>query len=269
MNLSGSLNDWTVSDLLNMLKVTNKTGSLRISGTRSGSIHFHEGRVAGAEVAGTRAGSVDRNAAVDSLFMLSSVKEGSFEMGPYQGPDGPGWDVDELVADMSRLEGLEADVEGAGLSETPLMLAEEIESAVTITPEDWWAMASLVSVLSLAQLEEVFGRARAIRLLHTLWRLGVVEAVEEIPEERVEAAPPPEQPSPAASDETEGNGLPGSRDDESWLDEIAASTEQAPADTVSLDERRNVRGLSAPASTTLTGAVLDDMRRLRGRSGDG
>ncbi len=271
MNLTGTLADWTIVDLLTMLKVTKKTGTLRIRGDRSGYIHFVEGKVSAAMVEGSIAldgDGGDRTAAVDTLFVLSSFATGQFELGHYEGPDTDGWDVDDLLADMGRLQELEGDVAEAGLTTQSLILSDRITSAITVGPDDWWAIASLVSVLSLQQLEEVFGRARAIRMLHTLWRLGVTEVVAEV------AAEP--APDPLGSDEMEparsldlGPG-PESEDapqsDEAWLDEIALAARGA-TDEVPMQERRTLTGLSAPASTTLTGSVLDEMRRLRGRTG--
>lgn len=282
MTLSGSLSDWSVTDLLSMFKVTKKTGTLRLSGSRAGAIHFDGGRVVAAEVTGTADGpaEADRTDAVDALFMLAAESDGRFEMGPYQGPEGPGWDVEELLSDVSRLDSLESDVDDAGLTKAPLMLADHIEAPVTVAVEDWWAVASLVSVLSLDQLEDVFGRARAIRLLHTLWRLGIIEALDDgepvLADDSERHAEEPaavpigdivaEGPTQTEDEPEDGEAV---RDEESWLDEIAAATEHGiVTEPVSIEERRNLRGISAPASTTLTGPVLDDMRRLRGRAGE-
>jgi hypothetical protein len=267
MTLSGSLSDWSVSDLLSMFKVTRKTGTLELTGSRPGSIHFREGQVVSAQVATGVDSRPDlgRTAATDALFMLAAADEGTFAMGPYQGPEGSGWEVEDLIADMSRLQSLERDVTDAGLTAAPLMLKDEVESPVTVPTEDWWAIASLVSVLSLAQLEEVFGRARAIRLLHTLWRLGVIESIDD--HAQVEDVAVEDQPPAEVTAEVELVDE-ASRDEESWLDEIASTAGEAMMEPVSIEERRNLRGLSAPASTTLTGPVLDDMRRLRGHAGE-
>lgn len=264
MNLSGSISDWTVPDLLNMLRVTSKTASLHISGPRTGVIHFRDGRVAGAVIEGR--GVVEgepgsRIASVDALFAFSGMAEGSFELKAYSGPEVEGWEVDDLVADMERLRELETDVAGSGLAESGIILKDEIKAAVTVSPEDWWAFASLVSVISLSQLESVFGRARAIRLLHTLWRLGLVEA---LPEEEVSEPEVADEPSDILEVAVD------SHDDEAWLDEIAGQAEKADAieQVAAVVDRKPLTGVSAPASTVLTGSVLDEMRRLRGRSQD-
>ncbi|MFP3914888.1 MAG: DUF4388 domain-containing protein [Actinomycetota bacterium] len=301
MNLSGTLTDWTVADLLNVMKVTGKTASLHVKGNRSGVIHFSDGRVVGAVLDDDSAptGSLESRAtASETLFVLSALNDGRFEVGPFQGPEGEGWDVDTLLADMNQLDQLESDLNEAGMRSTLLMLKDEIAEPITIQPDDWWALASLVSVLSFDQLEDVFGRGRAIRLLHALWRLDLIETVQEEKEETAEPAVPSpettvpvladeeptsvdlsqladpeptteerEQEAPASEEESFSVVEPSTeRDDESWLDEIAAAAdaEAAPEGDLSIAPR-NVQGVSAPASTVLTGAVLDEMRRLRVR----
>jgi hypothetical protein len=288
MNLSGELSDWPVADLLNMLRVTSKTVTLNVRGERSGVIHFVAGRVSGASVTGDvvvegEAGS--RVAVVDALFVLAGMTRGSFELVTYQGPDAEGWEIEELLADMARLADLETDVSRSGLVEGRLMLKDALSGPVTIAEDDWWAVASLVSVLSLEQLEEVFGRARAVRLLHTLWRLDLVEPLtedESIPPSPVLAEAPASTDSgdavalDDASEATPATSLAPS--DEAWLDEIASNavpaavvdSSEMPAEVESSDDpsRRAVTGVSAPASTVLTGSVLDEMRRLRSRVGE-
>lgn len=294
MNLSGTLSDWTVSDLLNVMKVTGKTASLHIHGRRKGVVHFSGGRVVGATLDGEPVPSGEfesRAVASDTLFVLSALEEGSFEVGPFQGLEGEGWDVDALLSDMQQLNGLESDLVQAGMRDALLMLRDEISQPVTIEVGDWWALASLVSVLSFDQLEDVFGRGRAIRLLHALWRMDVMEVVEE--EAAVDGERPPvaddqvpmvadEKPTSldlselseaesAATEEEETVEVSTlepahDRGDESWLDEIAAAAEPGPSpEEPSLTETRRVMGVSAPASTVLTGAILDEMRRLRVR----
>lgn len=262
MNLSGDLSDWPVADLLNMLKVTSKTATLQIQSDRTGTVHFTSGRVAGAAISGDsvvegEAGS--RVATVDALFVLSSFDSGKFELGSYTGPEGAdGWEIDDLLADMERLNELVTDLGGSELATGSLMLKDEISAPVTIVEEDWWALASLVSVLSLEQLEGVFGKARAVRLLHTLWRLGIIDV---LPSDA-----PVAEPTSTSNDEVAAPA------DEAWLDEIASKQASPAAETsvaVELDDdRKKVTGVAAPASTVLTGSVLDEMRRLRSRVGE-
>lgn len=266
MNLSGTLSDWTVGDLLNVMKVTEKTASLHIKGSRRGTIHFHAGRVVGAALEGEpliSEGEEARTVAADTLYILSKVDQGTFEMGAFEGVESDGWEVESLLSDLDGLRSLEDDLTGAGLVECSLMLRDEIEAPVTVTVDDWWALASLVSALSFEQLEEVFGRGRALRLLHSLWRMGLVEAISE--PEPVDLELPAETEEEVLV-ETDIDAVAG-EDEDAWLDEIASSAEGTVEAPVVHDaaEARRVMGVAAPASTVLTGSVLDEMRRLRGR----
>lgn len=280
MNLSGTLSDWSVADLLNVMKVTEKTASVHIKARSSGRIHFSRGRVVGAELEGHPV-QADRAAAADSMLVLWSQDEGTFEVVSFDGNEQDGWDVEGVMADVEHLRGLEEELAQAELQGSYLMLRDEITEPVTVEPSDWWALASLVSVLSFSQLEEVFGRGRAIRLLHTLWRLELVEAVEppdevfDLPaveaEETVAAEKPlidfePDEPA-VEETEAEFEAPAPDADDESWLDEIAAAAESGSEESTSA-EVRALMGVSAPASTVLTGSVLDEMRRLRVRPSD-
>jgi hypothetical protein len=266
MNLSGTLSDWPVGELLTVMKVTAKTATLTIRGDVSGSVDFVAGRVADARILGEpplEAGPGRREAVADALYLLSGATTGTFEVVRLTAEADESWEVEELLADMGQLGELRRDLEEAGLLVADLTLRAEVPVPVTIPTEDWWALASLVSILSYSQLEEVFGRARATRLLHTLWRLDVIEVVED-----EEAVSPPEAETPLAGDEPAVGELPA-RGDESWLDEIAAASEEWEATSRDESEstRRPVLGVAAPPSTVLTGSVLDEMRRLRGRSG--
>lgn len=266
MNLSGTLSDWPVGELLTVMKVTAKTATLTIRGDVSGSVDFVAGRVAAARILGEpplEAGPGRREAVADALYLLSGATTGTFEVVRLEAEADESWEVEELLADMGQLGELRNDLEEAGLLAADLTLRDEVPAPVTIPTEDWWALASLVSILSYPQLEEVFGRARATRLLHTLWRLDVIEVVED---DEVEGVSPPEAETPLAGDESGVGELPA-RGDESWLDEIAAASEEWEATSRDESTRRPVLGVAAPPSTVLTGSVLDEMRRLRGRSG--
>lgn len=280
MNLSGTLSDWTVSDLLNVMKVTEKTASVHIKARSSGRIHFSQGKVVGAELDGRHVEGDSRAAAADSMLVLWGQDEGTFEVVAFEGAAEEGWDVEGVMADVEQLRGLEEELTEAELHQSYIMLRDEISGPVTVQPSEWWALASLVSVLSFTQLESVFGRGRAIRLLHTLWRLELIEAVDpptELLEQAPEAAAEPalidfEDDDPVVEvDTTEEFESPAPEsDDESWLDEIAAAAEgdAEPASQPTAAEVRALMGVSAPASTVLTGSVLDEMRRLRVRPND-
>ena len=119
MQLSGQLSDWSIDDLLQIMQVTSRTGSLDIDGERRGRIHFREGLVTGAELTGAKGSYTgnDRGGVADILYVLSTLEDGSFAVGEADGPDGPGWEVEEVQADVEALKSLEGEVIDAGLFE--------------------------------------------------------------------------------------------------------------------------------------------------------
>ena len=87
MHLSGQLSDWSINDLLQIMQVTKKTGSLDIDGERRGRIHFREGLVTGAELTDAKESrdGTDRGTVADALYVLSMLSSGSFAVGAADG----------------------------------------------------------------------------------------------------------------------------------------------------------------------------------------
>jgi hypothetical protein len=279
MHLSGQLSDWSINDLLQIMQVTSKTGSLDIEGERRGRIHFREGRLTGAELngaKGTYTGS-DRPGVADILYVLSSVEEGSFSVGAADGPETKGWTVEEVLLDVNALQSLEGEVVDTGLFEASgVALVAEIQEPVTIDPGDWHAFVNLVPPFTFNILEERYGRGTAVRILHTLHRLGMAETVTE-PEgetdwlENVaeEVAPgAAETPTFASNGEVETTDEVSVESDETDV-EVEPEAEPVVVATPRPDRvQADMKGVSAPANTTLTDGVYDEIRRLRSRVGE-
>lgn len=284
MHLSGQLSDWSMNDLLQIMQVTKKTGSLDIEGERRGRVHFREGRVTGAEltgVDGAYTGS-DRDSVADILYVLASVAEGTFSVGAADGPDAKGWTVEEVLHDVGALQTLEGEVADSGLFEANgVKLANEVADSVTLESGEWQTFVNLVPTFSFGSLEAKYGRGTAVRMIHTLNRLGLVEIVA-VPEEEAAwldrlaegvatgtswnghadsaetATEEPEAAQAETSSDTETN-------------EEASVLEPEPSAVATADKPRaqaELKGVSAPASTTLTDGVYDEIRRLRSRVGD-
>ena len=200
MHLAGELTDWGINDLLQIMQVTKKTGSLDITAAPNGRVHFREGMVTGAEVSdakGAREGA-DLSGVVDIVYTLSRLESGTFTVGPADGPDSPRWAVDEVMADVEAVRSLEDEVTDTGLLEAAgVQLAKEVSQPMTLAPTDWSALVSLVRPFSFGDLETELGRGRAVRVFHALHRLGVAEAVEEVEPEA--ADPPAEGEDPATA----------------------------------------------------------------------
>lgn len=216
-NLSGQLSDWSIDDLLQIMQVTKKTGSLDIEGERRGRIHFVDGAVTGAELSGERGSyeGSERSSIADILYVLSTLDSGSFGVGPADGPEGDGLAVEDVLAEVAALRSLEGEVIDAGLFEAPgVKLVGEIDEAITMQPQDWQVLVSLVQPFTFDVLESRFGRGGAVRIFHTLHRLGVAEPV-------------------TGDDESEwldrlAGGLARDTSDSTWFEEESGEERSAP-----------------------------------------
>lgn len=279
MHLSGQLSDWSINDLLQIMQVTSKTGSLDIEGQRRGRVHFREGRLTGAELNGTKGiytGS-DLGGVADILYVLSSVEEGSFSVGAADGPEIKGWSVEEVLLDVEALQSLEGEVVDTGLFEASgVALVHEIHEPITIDPADWHAFVNLVPSFTFSLLEERFGRGTAVRILHTLHRLGMAETVTDPDGEgdfldnlAEGVAQGTEDPEPGW--ESNGNDRTHPSESVDVTDrEPEPVAEPEPVVVATRPDRvqADMKGLSAPANTTLTDGVYDEIRRLRSRVGE-
>ena len=269
MHLSGQLSDWSINDLLQIMQVTKKTGSLDIDGDRRGRIHFREGLVTGAELTGAKGSYMgsDRGGVADILYVLSTLEDGSFAVGAADGPDGAGWNVEDVLADVDALKSLEGEVIDAGLFEaTGVRFVQAIDKPITIEPDDWAVLMSLVQPFTFNHLESRMGRGGAVRVFHTLHRLGVAEAMVD-DEESDWLDRLAEDIAPESGDPTWLEHVPADDEDEEESEPApAAAVPETPAIIDANDEE--VKGVSAPASTTLTDGVYDEIRRLRSKVAD-
>ncbi len=247
-NLSGQLSDWSINDLLQIMQVTKKTGSLDIEGERRGRVHFVDGAVTGAELSGEKGiyEGTDRASVADILYVLSTLDSGSFGVGPADGPDGDGFAVEDVMGEVSALRSLEGEVIDAGLFEAAgVKLVSEIEESITMEPEDWQMLVSLVRPFTFDYLESRLGRGGAVRIFHTLHRLGVAEAI-------------------SGDDESEwldqlAGGLSRRASDAMWLEETPPeNTERASGET-SEEERSNAKHVAADENIPVVAASHDSM----------
>jgi hypothetical protein len=265
MHLSGQLSDWSIHDLLQIMQVTKKTGSLDIDGQRRGRIHFRSGSLTGAELTGSKGSYVgtDRGAIADILYVLSSLDNGSFSVGQADGPETTGWSVEDVLHDVDSLKVLEGEVIDAGLFEAAgIRLNPSISSAISIDPGDWAVMVSLVQPFSFNYLEAKMGRGGAVRVFHTLHRLGVVSKIhsEDAESEWLDQLADEitlETPAPVEKVWIETKSAEADTPDP--VVEVAPETPQV---------EEAMLGVSAPASTTLTDGVYDEIRRLRSKVSD-
>lgn len=274
------------------MQVTKKTGSLDIEGERRGRIHFVDGAVTGAELSGERGSyqGSDRSSIADILYVLSTLDSGSFGVGAADGPEGDGLAVEDVMEEVTALRSLEGEVIDAGLFEAAgVKLVGEIDEAITMEPQDWQVLVSLVQPFTFDFLESRIGRGGAVRIFHALHRLGVAEAVSgddesewldrlagglahDLSESRVEEKPDersaPKHVSTEEDAQTEED-VDANEDVDTHAAESDDESETAPEPFVAEPAQVAIRGVSADASTTLTDGVYDEIRRLRSKVSDG
>jgi hypothetical protein len=276
MNLSGQLSDWTMQDLLQIMQVTKKTGSLDIVGEQKGRVHFLEGRVTGAELHSPRGvyAGTDRAVIADIIFVLGSMETGRFAVGPADGPELDGWSVDEVAEGVEELVALELQAKDAGLiGSGEIRMKAVLEDDVTLSPEDWKIITTLIQPFTFDALEERLGRGAAVRMVHTFHRLGVAE-------NKDDHADSDEPSTEIEADDSSASGEAdwldrladevSTRDTNEWLDKGAddVSSKKSTENAEPKAERAGARGVSADASTVLTGGVYDEIRRLRSKVGE-
>lgn len=275
-NLSGQLADWSINDLLQIMQVTKKTGSLDIEGDRKGRIHFVDGAVTGAELLGDKGSyrGSDVGAIADILYVLSSVETGSFGVGAPDGPDGDGFSVEDVLDEVSALRSLEGEVVDAGLFEAAgVRLVHDPDEPITVEPADWSVLVSLIPPFTFDALETRVGRGGAVRIFHTLHRLGVAEPIESEDESQwldrlavglASASSDWVQHDPAEFAQEMDDEPPVPAEPEPVPSEPAAAAPAPEPET----QPAQLRGVAADASTTLTDGVYDEIRRLRSKVSD-
>ncbi len=276
MNLSGQLSDWTMQDLLQIMQVTKKTGSLDIVGGQKGRVHFLEGRVTGAELHSTRGvyAGTDRAVISDIIFVLGSMETGNFAVGQADGPELEGWSVDEVSEGVEELVQLEQEATEAGLiGSGEIRMRPNLEEDVTFAPEDWKVITALIQPFTFEGLEQRIGRGAAVRMVHTFHRLEVAETKAEVVDDPDSDGEQPDEDAAATGGEADWLDRladeVSTRDSADWVTKDAdTSSDKAASDDAPKTERADARGVSADPSTVLTGGVYDEIRRFRSKVAD-
>lgn len=275
-NLSGQLVDWSISDLLQIMHVTKKTGSLEIAGDRTGRIHFQEGSIIGADLTGSRQNYVaaDKDDVADVLYVLSSLETGEFAFEPGSSVDADQtWEVEEVLGAVENLRDLEKEVAESGLIDaTAIRLSESLDEPKTVSPEDWKVLVGLIQPFNFSHLEARNGRGGAVRVLHTLSKLEVAEAVVDDEtdwlDEVAVGITPSEKVAEAKHIDSSDSDSDTDDEDEVEIEPEAATDDEEILESVERTDRPEAKGIAASASTTLTDGVYDEIRRLRSRVSD-
>jgi len=220
VSLEGTLETIALPDVLALLSVTAKTGELRIEANGgTGSVWFDAGGVAGFDVGSHRT-------AVDALFALLRLKEGSFKFHTGTRPVNaiPPQDVNPLLEEaedrLSQWPGIAAAVPSL---DCELTLQQSVDGTVMLRPDQWQLVAAIAGGHTVAEVLDTRGLAefdgcRALKELVDLRLVKVVAPVADVVAEPVPEAVPDEdqdevtelglEPIAAVASFTPGEGLP-------------------------------------------------------------
>jgi len=209
VSLEGTLETIALPDILALLSVTAKTGELRIEAPGGvGSVWFDAGRLAGFDVG-------NQKTAVDALFALIRLKEGSFKFhaGTEAANPIPPQDVAPVLDEAeNRLTEWPTICAAVPSLQSELSLRESVEGAVMLRPEQWQLVATIGGgrrvgeVLNLRELGE-FNGCQALKELVDLHLVRVTGEYDEVHER-------PLSPGPA---------VPAAQADEAGTPEVAPS----------------------------------------------
>jgi hypothetical protein len=212
--LQGTLETFSLPDVLQLLSSTKKTGCLKISGDRGdGSVWLAEGAI----VASDASGAASAQGHVDVVFELLRFDTGEFEFTDGSEPDSAADPIDVQTAldDAGKLLGEWQEIEAVVPSNRhTVTLVDELGSDQVVIGADTWkaivAVSGGTSVVDLGSRLEL-GEMAAARLVKELSEQGLVTIGEPgtvatapapapAPEPVAEPEPAP-APEPAASDE--------------------------------------------------------------------
>jgi len=204
MILDGRLNDWSVGDLLQIVRITAKTAALEIDGGAvRGVLYFEAGQLVDAmlEPGGGDLSTSDR--IVETVYVLGGLDDGTFAMGGDAAPDPcPPVSIDDALAAATTFAETEAALQDAGLIDARGLRigATDVERAVT--PSAWAAIAGLIGEFTFESLCRQIGRGGAVTTLKELRSIGLLEAA-------FETSPDLDLTPRSAPDSRASEGSPG------------------------------------------------------------
>lgn len=184
MILNGRLDDWTVEDLLQIMRITHKTGTLEITGDQRASIHFQEGSIGGIELGGApplsdQDRSVAMNVMAERLRTLLPLRSGDFAITDLVRQNLNLVEVPDLLEAVQKLLDLERSALGDDVAENTALKLRLRLDPITLEPDTWLAVVDLVGTFSLERMVSRLGRSDAVQLLALLRRHDLFEHSDE------------------------------------------------------------------------------------------
>ncbi len=231
MIMAGRLGEWSVEDLLQIAKITQKTTSIELIGEhRSGVIYLRDGGVVDAELLGSDQPAGDRfSRVVEVIIALTGIEVGSFEFGTREVPftEERPLDINAVFAALEKDLAREKRLVDLGISGLEgLGVSRHIAEPLTLKPAVWQLLADLIEPFSLTDLGRRVGRRKAVAMVLTLDAIGVLSRDVELP------PPPLPMMMPDVAGATSGPDgddalavepveMPGPVEHPGWADEAA------------------------------------------------
>ncbi|MGF1668775.1 MAG: DUF4388 domain-containing protein [Acidimicrobiia bacterium] len=228
--MAGRLGEWSVEDLLQIAKITQKTTSIELIGKdRSGVIYLRDGGVVDAELIGVDQPAGDRfSRVVEVIIALTGIEVGSFQFGTREVPfvEERPVDINAVFAALEKDLAREKRLVDLGISGLEgLGVARHVADPLTLKPAVWQLLADLIEPFSLTNLERRVGRRKAVAIVLTLDAIGVLSRDVELPEPRppmVQAVLAESNPEPVHDGVMmESVEMPEPAQDPGWADEAA------------------------------------------------
>jgi hypothetical protein len=276
MILTGQLADWSVEQLLQILRITEKTASMSVDTVGfSAVLYFVEGKMVDAKFDADTPVDDPQQRMVEAVAKLMAAPDGKFDIGTEMSPSaGDPIPIPDLMSAVAIWRSTEGELAAIGvLDAEALRLLRRSDGPLLIAPESWLAVARFAGSITFRELESRLGRIGAIEVIRTLRDLGVLEmSVRKTPTGEEPAAPEPDARQFAdflsddgAPEPAEAEGEPGS------AEEGLVGEEPSPGDDEKLTAgeedgdvyvrpRREMRAVITPAETTLVPGVLSDIR---------
>lgn len=195
MALQGTLETFSVPEVLRLLSGTAKTGLLALQGDRgAGRVWFTEGRIVAAHSEHEQGDRVDA-----VLFDLLRYGSGSFEFDPGAAPAADTTDdvdVEEVLVEAERMLEVWREIEAVVPSlDVRVQLVDELDGdSVTVTADQWRCLALVGSGISARRLGAHLGVGEfdACSVVRDLVEAGLVDVseLESVPEASVPATEP-------------------------------------------------------------------------------
>jgi hypothetical protein len=280
MILTGRLADWSVEQLLQIMRITEKTGSMEIETVGADVVlYFVGGALVDASMRGRFASGDPQIRVVEAVAAVLDAPDGTFDIGNEVSVNsGEPLPVPDLLSAVGIWRAAEDELAATGvLDAAAIRLVHEVPRPVVVEPDAWLAVAEFAGVLTFTELEIRLGRIGAIEVIRTLRELGVLEMAGHgqpglWPSDPNEMHPPEDSPDgsgdgPPAPGEESGHRHADQATSETGIEDAATGeTDDGPPDgdgepePMPRERRREMRSVITPAETTLVPGVLSDIR---------